>query len=199
MKALIINCTLKPSPKFSNTGALIDKAVKQLEEQGAKTEVIRLVDHNVKPGNSSDEGKGDDWPKLRRKLMAAQIFILGAPIWLGQPSSIAKRVMERMDAFLGEIGKDGRYPTFGKVAIAAVVGNEDGAHHVTAEFYQALTDVGFTVPGGSSAYWVGEAMHKTDYKDLPLGSEKTDTATATAAANAAHLAGILQAQPYPAP
>ena len=74
MKALLINCTLKPSPAFSNTGALIDKAVKQLKEQGVETEVIRFVDYNVKPGNSSDEGKGDDWPKLLKKNKGMQYF-----------------------------------------------------------------------------------------------------------------------------
>jgi hypothetical protein len=85
---------------------------------------------------------------------------------MGQPSSVSKRILERPDAVLGNIDKQGRYPTFGKVAMVGVVGNEDGAHHVTAGIYQALADVGFTIPGGSSAYWVGEAMGSVDYMDL---------------------------------
>lgn len=85
-----------------------------------------------------------------------------------------------------------------RVAIVAVVGNEDGAHHVAAELFQALNDVGFTIAAGGMTYWVGEAMHKTDYKDLPSGSDKTDQATKTAAANAAHLAQLLADAAYPA-
>jgi hypothetical protein len=59
----------------------------------------------------------------------------------------------------------------------AVVGNEDRAHHVAAELFQGLSDVGFTIPASGMTYWVGEAMHKTDYEDLASGSEETDQAT----------------------
>ena len=102
-----------------------------------------------------------------------------------------------MDAFLGETDDEGRMVSFGRVAIVAVVGNVDGAHHVTAEVYQALADVGFTIPAGGATYWVGEAMQKTDYKDLDATPETTRAATATAAANAAHLARFLQKSAYP--
>ncbi|MGH8073158.1 MAG: NADPH-dependent oxidoreductase, partial [Lysobacter sp.] len=119
--------------------------------------------------------------------------------WMGQPSSIAKRVTERMDAFLSEIDEQGRYPTFGRVAIVGVVGNEDGAHHVTAELYQALADVGFTIPAGSSAYWVGEAMGDVDFKDLDKVPKKTTETINTLASNAVHLARLLKKDPYPAP
>ena len=104
-----------------------------------------------------------------------------------------------MDAFLGEIDKQGRYPTFGRIAVAAVVGNEDGAHHVCAELYQALTDVGFTVPGGVPPYWVGVAMGDVDYKDLDKTPPKLAATITTIASNAVHLARLLQDNPYPAP
>ncbi len=110
---------------------------------------------------------------------------------------MAERVLERMDAFLDEIDDQGRYPTFGKVAIAAVVGNEDGAHHVCAEFFQALADVGFTIPGGAHPYWVGEAMGSTDYADLPRTPTNVAGAIRTIAGNAAHLARLLRGAPYP--
>ncbi|MEO8808906.1 MAG: NADPH-dependent oxidoreductase, partial [Rhodanobacter sp.] len=121
------------------------------------------------------------------------------PIWMGQPSSVVKRVLERMDAFLGEIDKQGRYPTFGKIALVGVVGNEDGAHHVTAELYQALADVGFTIPGGSSAYWVGEAMGSVNYVDLDRTPKALADTIKTIASNASHLAKLLKDKPYPAP
>ena len=129
--------------------------------------------------------------------MDAQILVIATPIWMGHPSSIAQRVLERLDAVLGEIGDDGRYPTFGKVAIPAVVGNEDGAHHVHAQLCQGLVDVGFTIPAGSPPYWVGEAMGSTDFKDLEATPDKVRETIRTIASNAAHLARLLAERPYP--
>lgn len=199
ISAFGLNCTLKPSPAESSTQRMLDLLLRGLARHDVATSCTRVVDHDIKPGVTTDEGDGDEWPQLRRKIDAAQILVLATPIWMGQPCSVAKRVLERLDAVLGEIGDDGCYPTFGKVAIVGVVGNEDGAHHVCAEVYQALTDVGFTVPGGSGAYWVGEAMGKTDFKDLPGPPDKVSQTIASLASNAAHLARLLQQTPYPAP
>jgi multimeric flavodoxin WrbA len=194
-----LNCTLKPGPKTSSTQKLLDQLLRSLEKHGVTCSDDRVVDYDIKPGVSHNEGSGDEWPAMRKKIMAADILVLTTPIWMGQPSSVSKRVLERMDAILGDIDDEGRYPTFGKVAIIGVVGNEDGAHHVTAELYQALADVGFTIPGGSSTYWVGEAMGSTDYKDLKSTPKKVAEATKTLASNAAHLAKLLKKSPYPAP
>ena len=194
-----LNCTLKRGPEASSTQKLLDQVLQALTLYGVKVSSARVADHDVKPGVKADEGDGDEWPGLRKQVLDANILVLATPIWMGQPSSIAKRVLERMDAFLDEIDKEGRYPTFGRVAVVAVVGNEDGAHHVTAELYQALADVGFTIPGGSSAYWVGEAMGSVNYKDLKRTPKKLASTIKTLACNAAHLAALLRDQPYPAP
>ena len=77
-----------------------------------------------------------------------------------------------MDAFLSETDEAGRMVSFGKVAAVAVVGNEDGAHHVCAELYQALNDVGFSIAATAGTYWVGEAMQGVDYKDLEKTPEE---------------------------
>ena len=199
LTALGMNCTLSASPKPSSSQKLLDQLLAGLGAHGVTSDSVRVVDLNIKPGVQHDEGPGDDWPALRARMMAADILVMATPIWMGQPSSVAKRVLERMDAILGDIGDDGRYPTFGKVAIVGVVGNEDGAHHVTAELYQALADVGFTIPAGSSAYWVGEAMSDVNYIDLPRTPEKVAKTIATLTTNAAHLAGVLKAHNYPAP
>jgi hypothetical protein len=111
-------------------------------------------------------------------------------------SSLAQRVLERMDAFLGEGDDSGRYPSFSKVAVAAIVGNEDGAHAVTAGLFQGLNDEGWTIPAASACYWVGEAMQRTDLKDLDKIPEKVTQTAAMVAANAAHLARLLKAEPY---
>jgi len=199
LKAIGLNCTLAPSPKPSSSQKLLDQLFAALKKRDVETDSVRLVDLNIKAGVSHDEGDGDDWPAVRRRIMDADILVVVTPIWVGQPSSIAKRVLERMDAILGDIGDDGRYPTFGKVAIVGVVGNEDGAHHVSAELYQGLTDFGFTIPAGSSAYWVGEAMGSTNYIDLDTTPEPVAKSIETLASNAAHLAGILKTSNYPAP
>jgi hypothetical protein len=112
-------------------------------------------------------------------------------------SSVAKRVLERMDAFLGETDDAGRMPSFGKVAVAAVVGNEDGAHIASAQIFQSLIDTGWTVPASASCYWVGEAMGDIDFKDLPDVPEKVMETAAMTASNAAHLATLLKAHSYP--
>ena len=198
LSALALNCTLKPGDGASSTDVLLREVLDELAAAGVRVSApIRVVNHDIKPGVRSDEGDGDAWPAIRQKILDADIIVVGTPIWLGQPSSVVKRVLERMDAFLGETDAHGRLVSYGVVAVVAVVGNEDGAHHVTAELLQALNDVGFTVPAAGGTYWVGEAMGKVDYQDKHPRPEKTATATATAARNAAHLASLLKASPYP--
>lgn len=199
LRAFGMNCTLKRGPEASSTQKLLDQLLQALHGHGVEVSSTRVVDHDIKPGVKADEGEGDAWPALRQRVLDAEILVLATPIWMGQPSSVVKRVLERMDAFLDEIDEQGRYPTFGRVAMVAVVGNEDGAHHVTAELYQALADVGFTIPAGSSAYWVGEAMGSVDYIDLADTPKSLASTIRTLACNAAHLASLLKQQPYPAP
>lgn len=199
LTALALNCTLKRSGGGpSSTDRLLGEVAAALRAEGVETvEVVRVADLSILPGVTSDEGEGDDWPALRRRILSADILLIGTPIWLGQPSSIAKRVCERMDAFLSEADDHGRTPAYGKVAAVAVVGNEDGAHHVSAELFQALNDVGFTLPAAAVTYWVGEAMGSVDYKDLGDTPEIIDRTTRMLARNAAHLARMLAGSAYP--
>ena len=200
LKAVAFNCTLKSTESSSDpssTDRLLSEVLAALAEHNVTGEVIRAADHDTKPGVTSDEGPGDAWPALREKVLAADILLIGTPIWLGQPSSVCKRVLERMDAFLEETDDQGRMVSFGRVAAVAVVGNEDGAHHVSAEVFQALNDVGFTIPAGAVAYWVGEAMGDTNYIDLKETPEVVQKATATLARNVAHLANLLKEREYP--
>ncbi len=197
LSAVVLVCTLKSGDAVSSSERLGREVAEELAAHEVTSEVIRVVDAGIKFGVSVDEGDGDGWPAIRAKIMAAQILVLATPIWLGQPSSVAKMVLERLDAELGETDDEGRLLTFGKVAAVAVVGNEDGAHHVCAELFQALNDVGFTLAASSGTYWVGEAMQKTDYADAGPKPDTTGAATKTLAANASHLARLLTAEPYP--
>lgn len=199
LKVLAFNCTLKSasSKEKSSTQVLLEQLMDALKEHGARGDIVRAVAHNIKPGVQSDEGEGDDWPALRQRVVNADILIMGTPIWLGQPSSVAKRVMERMDAFLTETDDKDRMPSYGKVAIVVVVGNEDGAHHCAAELIQALTEVGFTVPPGAVTYWVGEAQGEREYKEFRKAPKVVADTTAMLASNAAHLARLLKRNTYP--
>ena len=197
ISALALNCTLKPSPAPSSTGLMLDHLAERFRSCDVTVDHVRVADHEVRPGVTADEGDGDEWPDLRRRLLDADILVMGTPIWLGSPSSLCKRVVERLDAMLGESDDRQRLPTFGKVAVVAVVGNEDGAHHVSAECYQWLADVGFTIPATGTVYWVGEAMGSTDYQDLPRIPEKVDSTLDMVASNATHLATLLAGSAYP--
>jgi len=198
LTALMINCTLKPSPAESSSDLLGRQILSALAGHGVGVDSIRAVDHDIRPGVEADMGDGDQWPALRERVLDADIIVFVTPTWLGQHSSVAQRVLERLDAELSATDDDGRPILFDKVAVAGIVGNEDGAHHITAVLYQALGDVGFTIPAQGSVYWNGEAMQGTDYKDLDRTPEKVAQSTMTAAANAAHLAALLHERPYPA-
>lgn len=197
LSAIAINCSLKADGE-SSTDTMIGVLADAFGKHSVSViETVRVAALNIKPGVTSDEGDGDDWPELKTKILAADILIFGTPIWMGQPGSIAKRIMERMDAFLSETDEASRMPSFGKVVVLAIVGNEDGAHNCTAQMLQAMVDVGWSVAGGAACYWVGEAMGDVDFKDLTETPDKVLETAAMAASNAAHLAGLLQANPYP--
>jgi multimeric flavodoxin WrbA len=198
LTCVVLTCTLKPSPAESSSELLGRQVLDAFAELGVQGSVERVVDHDVRFGVTTDEGDGDEWPTLREKVLAADVLVLVTPIWMGQPSSVCKMVLERLDAELSETDDDGRPVMFGKVAAVGVVGNEDGAHHVCAELFQALDDVGFSVPAQAATYWVGEAMQAVDYLDLDTTPEKTAGTTQVLARNATHLAGLLKASPYPA-
>ena len=198
LTALVLNCSLKPAPTKSSSEKLGEQVLSALSDHGVKGEQVRVIDQQVRFGVQVDEGDGDGWPAIRRKMLDSDILVIATPIWLGQPSAVCKMVLERLDAELSETDDEGRMSTYGKVAALAVVGNEDGAHHVSAEVFQALGDVGFTIPAQAATYWVGEAMQAVDYKDLDSTPEKTAGTTQMLARNATHLAGLLKGSPYPA-
>ena len=199
LTAFALNCTLKAPDdvETSSTDKMLSDLLSALSAHEVTGSVARVLDYDVRPGVLSDMGEGDGWPDLRERIIGADIFILGTPIWMGQPSSVAKRVLERLDAFLSETDDNGRMPAVGKVALVAVVGNEDGAHHCHAACFQALNDVGFAIPANAGCYWVGEAMGSVDYKDLAAMPGKVRATLEMAASNAAHLARLLKASQYP--
>ncbi|NUS42761.1 MAG: NAD(P)H-dependent oxidoreductase [Mycobacteriaceae bacterium] len=196
LTVVAVNCTLKRSPEPSSTELLARQVLDELAGWNAHGELIRVVDYDVRPGVRADEGHGDEWPLLRKKIAAADILLVATPTWLGNMSSVAQRVLERLDAELSDTDDAGRPAMVGKVAIAAVVGNEDGAHKIIADLFQGLNDIGFTIPAQGGTYWNGAAMAGVDYRDLDDTPAAVARVNAAVARNAAHLARLLRDNRY---
>lgn len=199
MRALSLVCTLNSSPTPSSSHALSDQVMAEFDKLGVEVETVRVADHDIRPGVAVDLGDGDAWPSLREKVMGADILLIATPIWMGHPSSVCQRVLERLNADMSETDDDGRPLMYGKVAAVAVVGNEDGAHKVSADVFQACNDLGFSLAPWAVTYWVGEAKQGTDYQDLDETPDAVASSTRALAVNAFHLAELLGRKPYPAP
>lgn len=199
MNALILNTSLKRSPQPSNTEALATVVAEELRRHQVATEIIRIADLHIPPGVTTDMGDGDQWPALHQKLLAAQILVLASPTWLGHPSSLAQRVLERMDAMISQTSADGRPVAFDRVAGVVVTGNEDGAHHVISELNGALIDIGYTVPAWSWTYWNKGPGPGDSYLDTNYRHDWSERTGRIAAANLVAVAQALQARPLPAP
>lgn len=199
MRALLLNCTLKPSPQPSNTAALAEVVVDALREHDVEVDVVRVVDHHIPFGVETDLGDGDEWPAIHDAILASDILVVATPTWVGQPSSVAKLVLERMDGMISETRDDGTYVAYSKVAGVVVTGNEDGAHHVIAEVAGGLVDIGFTIPGQAWTYWNMGPGPGPSYTDTDHGHEWSASTGRVMAANLVAVARALQANPLPPP
>jgi multimeric flavodoxin WrbA len=199
MRALVLNCTLKPSPEPSNTDALATVVTDALRKEDVEIDTVRLVDHDIRPGVQTDMGSGDAWPAIHDKLLAAEILVVATPTWVGRPSSIAQRILERMDAMLSESDSAGRPVAYNRVAGVVVTGNEDGAHHVISEIAGGLADIGYTIPGQAWTYWHLGPGPGPDYLDDAKGHDWSAKTARAMASNLIATARALAATPIPAP
>ncbi|OYW34524.1 MAG: NADPH-dependent FMN reductase [Brevundimonas sp. 12-68-7] len=179
MRAVILSCTLKPSPAKSNTEVLAEVVAAELKKGGATVETIRLVDLNIKPGVSGDEGEGDDWPGVDARLKAANIVVFAA--------------------WFAETDEAGRPIAFGKVGGVVITGNEDGAHNIVATVCQGLIDMGFTIPGQSWTYWHLGPGPGPDYTETDQGHDYSDRVGRNAARNLLAIARAITPETYPVP
>jgi len=167
--ALFLNCTLKPSPQSSHTRTLIDNTVAIMEENEVEVDVVRPVDLDLAPGvygDMTEHGAArDDWPTLYEKVLAADILVLGTPIWLGEKSSVCQRVIERLYGNSGDLNDAGQYAYYGRVGGCLVTGNEDGIKHCAMGILYALQHLGYTIPPQADAGWIGEAGPGPSYGD----------------------------------
>jgi len=199
LKAVLLNCTLKKSPSASNTQALMDRVIEILEGLDVRCETIRIVDHEVPFGVSSDEGEGDGWPPILERILAADILIIGTPIWFGVRSSVCQLVIERLDGTYSSTNSAGQYPLYNTVAGVVVTGNEDGAHDAAATTLFNLSHLGCTIPPNADTYWVGEAGPGPSFIEANgWDSAYTRKTAGWMAHNVVHFARMLKERPIPA-
>ncbi len=170
LKALTINCTLKPSPQGSHTDKLLGVAEAILVKKNVVLETVRMVDHTITPGvypDMTEHGaEKDGWPAIWEKVQSADILLVGTPIWLGEKSSVCQRLIERLYAHSGQTNDKGQYAFYGKVGGCIVTGNEDGIKHVGMGVLYSLQHVGYTIPPQADAGWIGEAGPGPSYGDI---------------------------------
>lgn len=169
--ALFLNCTLKQTPKESNTRALIDKLVALYAQKAVTTEVLRMTDYTIRRGVTYDEGDGDEWPWIIERIKNCDILIIATPVWLGAKSSVAQQVLERLEAAYTKVDEEtGQYLLYNKVGAAVVTGNEDGAQTAARDLLYTLSHYGCTIPPNADCYWVGKAGAGPSY--IESGGDK---------------------------
>lgn len=205
LSVVFLNCTLKKSPEQSHTQGLIDCAQKIFEANKVKTEVIRPVDHDIAFGvypDMKEHGwETDEWPAIQNKIMAADILIIGTPIWLGEKSSVASMAIERLYGYSGILNDKGQYAYYGRVGGCLITGNEDGIKHCAMNILYSLQHLGYTIPPQSDAGWIGEAGPGPSYMDEGSGGTENDFTnrnTTFMVWNLMHLARMLKDGGLPA-
>lgn len=178
LKAVFLNCTLKPSGTLSHTAALSDVSKAIMDANKVKTEMIRPVDLDLPPGvypDMTEHGfETDEWPVLRKKVMESDILVVGTPIWLGEESSVCRRLIERLYGESGNLNDKGQYIYYGRVAGCIVTGNEDGVKHCAMSILYALGHLGYTIPPQADAGWIGEAGPGPSYADEEANGPEND-------------------------
>ncbi|AFY70494.1 flavodoxin-like protein [Thalassoporum mexicanum PCC 7367] len=198
LKALYLNCTLKKSPQPSHTETLIQKSISIMTKNGVQTELVRIVDAGLATGVYPDMTEhgwdSDRWPQLYEKVKAADILIIGTPIWLGQISSVCMQLIERLYAMSGQTNAQGQYAYYGKVGGCLITGNEDGIKHCAMSVLYSLQHIGYTIPPQADAGWIGEAGPGPSYGDDGLGFDNdfTNRNTTFMTWNLLHLGKLLK-------
>ncbi|MER7949492.1 flavodoxin family protein [Streptomyces sp. NPDC096079] len=199
LSALYVNCTLKRSPEVSNTEGLVERSRSVMEAQGVSTSLVRAVDLDIATGvwpDMTEHGWASDaWPELYERVMAADILVLCGPIWLGDNSSVMKRVIERLYACSSLLNEAGQYAYYGRAGGCLITGNEDGVKHCAMNVLYSLQHLGYTVPPQADAGWIGEAGPGPSYLDRGSGGPENDFTnrnTTFMAWNLMHVAGLLK-------
>ncbi|QDO94042.1 flavodoxin family protein [Formosa sediminum] len=208
LRVMYINCTLKKSPNKSHTSTLFDISKAILNKENVAVDQIRFIDHEVASGVYPDMTEygwdTDEWPDLFKRIINADILIIGTPIWLGEKSSEAQKLIERLYAMSGKTNEKGQYLFYGKVGGCMITGNEDGVKHCAMGMLYALQHIGYSIPPQADAGWIGEVGPGPSYGDtkwqdktldVPAGfdSDFTNRNVTFMTYNLLHLAHMLKA------
>src|SRR6188472_1500254 len=199
LRAMFVNCTLKRSPEVSHTEGLVDASAAIMRHNGVEVEVVRAVDHDIATGvypDMTEHGwSSDEWPEIYPRILDSDILVIAGPIWLGDNSSVTKRVIERLYALSHLTNEAGQYLFYGKVAGALITGNEDGIKHCAQNILYSLQHIGYTIPPQADAGWIGEAGPGPSYLDPGSGGPENDFTnrnTTFMTWNLMHLARLLK-------
>ncbi len=199
LTAMYINCTLKKSPRQSHTQGLMDVSIKIMKREGVKVKILRFVDLGIPPGvypDMTEHGwSEDEWPDLFQEIINADILVVGTPIWLGEKSSVAQKLIERLYSMSGKQNKTGQYLYYGKVGGCIITGNEDGVKHCAMGILYALQHIGYSIPPQADCGWIGEVGPGPSYLDEESGASENDFTnrnTTFMTYNLMHLAKMLK-------
>jgi len=200
LSALFVNCTLTRSPEPSNTQALMDRSAALMSSQGVAVDSFRPVDFRVADGVQQDMREHgwtqDAWPEvIWPKVRDADILVIGTPIWLGEPSSVSRRFIERIYAMSDETNVKGQSVFYGKVGGVITTGNEDGVKNSGKHILYALQHIGYTIPPAAETGWIGGIGPGPSYLDEGSGGRENDYTNRTATFmtwNLLHVAMMLK-------
>lgn len=200
LRALFVNATLKRSPDPSNTDGLLQLSGRIMREHGVQVDAIRAIDHDIATGvwpNMTEYGWDvDEWPAIFDRVLRADILVLAGPIWLGDNSSVMKRVIERLYACSSQLNEFGQYAYYGRVGGCVITGNEDGVKHCAMNVLYSLQHLGFTIPPQADAGWIGASGPGPSYLDPGSGGPENDFTNRTTTFmtyNLMHVAAMLRA------
>ncbi len=178
LKAVFINCTLKKSPEISHTHGLMDMSRTIMEANRVSTTMIRAVDHDIAIGvypDMKEHGwQNDEWPEIQKKVLDADILVMGTPIWLGEQSSVSRMVIERLYANSGELNDKDQYSYYNRVGGCIITGNEDGIKHCSMNILYSLQHLGYVIPPNADAGWIGDVGPGPSYLDENSGGPEND-------------------------
>ena len=199
LKAVFVNCTLKKSPRQSHTEGLMLLSKNIMEKEKVSVESIRLVDQDVASGIYPDMTEygydTDEWPQLFDRIIGADILVIGTPIWLGDKSSEATKLIERLYAMSGNLNDKGQYIYYGKVGGCIITGNEDGVKHCAMNILYSLQHLGYSIPPQADSGWIGEVGPGPSYLDEEsnaMSNDFTNKNTTFMTYNLLHLAKLLK-------
>lgn len=178
LKAVFFSCTLKRSPEISHTEGLMEVSRAIMEKNKVHVDMIRVVDHDIATGvypDMTEHGwEKDAWPEIFKKVAAADILVIGTPIWLGERSSVCSRLIERLYAMSAILNDQGQYAYYNRVGGCVVTGNEDGVKHCAMSILYSLQHLGLVIPPQADAGWVGEIGPGPSYLDEDSGGAENE-------------------------